>query len=102
METLGTLIEAYEKQHISEIEGDPNHVLQLLMEHKGPFGNTGFTNEFRPCHRVLVQSFRNTLYFLNQAFLSVVVIHIGTLFQLIIESTSRLWNKGNLLTNYEI
>jgi len=32
METLGTLIEAYEIQNISEIEGAPNHALQLLME----------------------------------------------------------------------
>ena len=32
METLGTLIEAYEIQNISEIKGSPNHVLQLLME----------------------------------------------------------------------
>ena len=31
METLGTLIEAYEIQNISEIEGSPNHALQLLM-----------------------------------------------------------------------
>ncbi|MCK4803866.1 MAG: transcriptional regulator [Spirochaetes bacterium] len=32
METLGTLIEAYEIQNISEIKGSPNRVLQLLME----------------------------------------------------------------------
>lgn len=32
METLGTLIEAYEIQNISEIEGTPNRTLQLLME----------------------------------------------------------------------
>jgi len=32
METLGTLIEAYEIQNILEIEGAANHVLQLLME----------------------------------------------------------------------
>jgi HTH-type transcriptional regulator/antitoxin HigA len=31
METLGTLIEAYEIQNISEIEGTPDHALQLLM-----------------------------------------------------------------------
>ncbi len=31
METLGTLIEAYEIQNISEIKGSPNRVLQLLM-----------------------------------------------------------------------
>ena len=32
METLGTLIEAYEIQNISEIEGAPDRVLQFLME----------------------------------------------------------------------
>ncbi len=32
METLGTLIEAYEIQNIVEIEGSPNRALQLLME----------------------------------------------------------------------
>ena len=31
METLGTLIEAYEIQNISEIKGSSNHVFQLLI-----------------------------------------------------------------------
>ena len=32
METIGSLIETYESQHISDIQGDPIHVLNALME----------------------------------------------------------------------
>ena len=35
METIGSLIETYESQYISEIEGDPIDVLNALMEEHG-------------------------------------------------------------------
>ncbi len=35
METLGSLIESYEIQHIPEIEGRPNDALKTLMEDHG-------------------------------------------------------------------
>jgi len=35
METIGSLIETYESQYISEIEGDPIDALNALMEEQG-------------------------------------------------------------------
>ena len=35
METIGSLIETYESQYISEIEGDPIDTLKALMEEHG-------------------------------------------------------------------
>lgn len=35
METIGTLIETYESQHIKEIEGNPNDALNALMLEHG-------------------------------------------------------------------
>ncbi len=35
METLGSLIESYESQHISELSGDPLYTLKTLMKEHG-------------------------------------------------------------------
>ena len=35
METLGSLIESYESQHVPELSGDPIHTLKSLMEEHG-------------------------------------------------------------------
>ena len=35
METLGSLIESYESQHVLEFSGDPIHTLKSLMEEHG-------------------------------------------------------------------
>ena len=35
METLGTLVEAYEREHTSELAGSPVAVLRLLMDEHG-------------------------------------------------------------------
>jgi len=35
METLGSLIESYESQHVSELLGDPIHTLKSLMKEHG-------------------------------------------------------------------
>ena len=35
METLGTLVDAYEREHLRELPGDPAAVLRLLMDEHG-------------------------------------------------------------------
>ena len=35
METLGSLIESYESQHVPELSGDPIHALKSLMDEHG-------------------------------------------------------------------
>ena len=35
METLGSLIESYESQHVPELSGDPIHTLKALMKEHG-------------------------------------------------------------------
>ena len=35
METLGSLIESYESQHVPELSGDPIHTLKSLMKEHG-------------------------------------------------------------------
>ncbi len=35
METLGSLIESYESQHVPELVGDPIHTLKALMKEQG-------------------------------------------------------------------
>ena len=35
METLGSLIESYEAQHVPELSGDPIHTLKTLMKEHG-------------------------------------------------------------------